>query len=382
MVQNLNGAIETIYQEEATILEVHWNVVDGSNLSFTVDSNAFGYNPSVSPFPNDKSFVFTRVGSCPTAEIDCKGSFATSEGYNRPRKAPYGFSGLNSDQPFGRTMDLFGGFGNLANLDYYKVQYSTDGGTTWTDVKTNLPNYWYDRSSASSLDWHWVSEAQGPHSFGTVDNLYTIPYRVRPGVYWSYLDRIARFDSTLAANGLCKIRIKGYKTSGSNVIQCVEKITNPASYDIDPDVNYGSIYLQVDNTPPSVLINFLKLNGVNVPPCQIIDFGDPDTLSIDFRVWDERGHLRDFKIDVMYGHNQYVSTYPAGAQDDYGPHGSPTWQGSTTYITSYTGTAFNSTIMPTCAYQFRLHASKRTTNGYGLIYDWVEDTWHITIQRY
>jgi hypothetical protein len=37
--------------------------------------------------------------------------------------------------------------------------------------------------------------------------------------------------------------------------------------------------------------------------------------------------------------------------------------------------------MPTCAYQFRLWASKRTTNGYGLIYHHVEDTWHVTIQR-
>ncbi len=38
-------------------------------------------------------------------------------------------------------------------------------------------------------------------------------------------------------------------------------------------------------------------------------------------------------------------------------------------------------LMPSCAYQFRLRASKRTTNGYHLIYTGVEDTWHATIQR-
>jgi hypothetical protein len=37
--------------------------------------------------------------------------------------------------------------------------------------------------------------------------------------------------------------------------------------------------------------------------------------------------------------------------------------------------------MPACAYEFRLRASKRTTNGYGLIYDGLEDTKHLTLQR-
>jgi len=37
--------------------------------------------------------------------------------------------------------------------------------------------------------------------------------------------------------------------------------------------------------------------------------------------------------------------------------------------------------MPTCAYQFRLDVTKRTTNGYGLIYIGVEDTMHITLKR-
>ena len=388
--QNINGSVETIYEENPA--ETHWNVVDGASLSFEITSPlAVCLNPSIdlSSIPNNKLFLFTRVGNSETAEIDCKGSVVGSEGYYRPRKAPYSFTGMNTDQPFGSTLHLFAWFGKLCSIDYYKVQYSIDGGTTWNDIETSLPNKWYDTSDPNPLNWHWVSESMGPFSDGGLDNLYKVPFLVRPDTPWSWLDRVARFNTTLVAEGICRIRIVGYKWSGGSLMLVT-------SSDLLIDPNYGEIVLQIDNTLPTVEIMDVKLNGVSKPVCEILNFGTSasDKISINFRAWDQRGHLRNYVLDAIYGHNCYVSpkpTAPDKASDDYNNNASssPSWQGSLSFTTEYIGSSYGTSltspcvsgVMPTCAYQFRLHVSKRTTNGYGLIYHWIEDTWHVTIQR-
>jgi hypothetical protein len=393
LTQNINGSHETIYGDDPS--QTYWNTADAAALTFKITSPlAVCSNPDVDSgsIPNNKLFLFTRIGVYETANIDCKGSSASSNGYCRPRKAPYSFTDMDSDMPFGETLDLFGWFGKQCQIAYYKVQYSTDGGTTWADIETSLPNKWYDTSDPNPLNWHWVSESMGPFDDGGQENLYKIPYFVRPDTPWSWLDRVVRFNTTRAKDGLCRLKIIGYKWSDPSHTTLVQA----TSSEILIDPNYGEIVLQIDNTPPSVQILDVKLNGVSKPVCEILSFGTgaSDKISVDFRVYDQRGHLREYALDAMYGHNQYVSprpmktapppcTPPDNAADDYNNNAasSPLWQGTLKYTTEYCGSVYDSVKMPTCAYQFRLHASKRTTNGYGLIYQWVEDTWHVTIQR-
>lgn len=399
--QNVGGSIETIYEESPT--EAHWNVTDAATLAFRTTSElAVCSNPSIDlgSIPNDKLFLFTRVGNCETAEIDCRGSDVTSEGYYRPRKAPFSFTGTDTDQPFGATLDLFGWFGKLCTIDYYKVQYSTDAGASWTDVETSLPNKWYDTSDPNPLNWHWVSQSMGPFSDGGLDNLYQIPFLVRPNTPWSYLDRVARFNTTLTGDGLGRVKIIGYKWSGGSLVTVT-------SADLLIDPNYGEIVLQIDNTAPTVQILEVELNGVSKPVCEILNLGSgaSDEISVSVRAWDQQGHLRNYVLDAMYGHDCYVKPRPIApdkAADNYNNNAtaSPLWQGNLSYTTEYVGSAYGSggaspmtdcsfmsygdmptDVMPTCAYQFRLRVSKRTTNGYGLIYHGVEDTWHVTIQR-
>ena len=388
--QDTNGCLETIYEESPS--EAHWNVADGGILIFEITSSlSVCSNPNIdlSSIPNNKLFLFTRVGNCEIADIDCKGSDPSSQGYYRPRKSPYSFTGTDTDMPFGNTLHLFGWFGKKCQIDYYKLRYSKDGGASWSDVEVPLPNKWYDTSDLNPLNWHWVSQSMGPFSAGALENLYQVPYFERPDTPWSYLDRVTRFNSTLVTDGLCRLQVIGYKWSGSILVPAT-------SSDMLVDPNYGEITFQIDNSPPTVQILDLKLNDISKQVCEILSFGTSasDRISIEFRVHDQRGHLREYGLAAMYGHHCTVSpvpTSPDGAFDTYDNNasGSPSWQGSVSLTTEYQGSFYGTSptwpcvpgVMPTCGYQFRLHASKRTTNGYGLIYNWVEDTWHVTIER-
>ncbi len=401
--QNVDGSMEVVYQELTS--STRWNVPDGSAFTLVSESLlAICPNPAASPssIPANSLFLFTRVGKEETAETDCRGSDATAEGYLRPRKAPFGFTGVETDQPFGRTLDLIGWFGQLSDVDYYQLQYSADGGATWSDVETSLPNKWYDTSDPNPLNWHWVSQSMGPFSVGVIDNLYQIPFFVRPATPWSWLDRVGRFDTTKAPDGLIRLRIVPYKWAGGALVAAT-------STDVTIDPNYGEIVLQVDNTPPAVEILAVELNGASTSACDVLSLGvgPADKVGVDFRVRDARGHLRSYHLDAMYGHDCTVTPRPPWtpppppppmdkAADNYDNNasGSPSWQGSLSYATEYAGGVYlpgpqvdcssspsPARRMPTCAYQFRLRASKRTTNGYTLIYHWVEDTWHATIQR-
>lgn len=380
ITQNISGTHQAIYEE--TTDQIHWNVTDGSTINFVIDSPiAILYNEGISGsgLPPGKDFIFTRVGKYTVSTIDCRASDPASQGYLNSRRTGHAAT-TDSDIPFGSTLDLFGQFGTDVLIDYYKVQFSDNGGSSWTDIKTSLPNEWYDRSDPYSLNWKWVPESMGPFTVGTETNLYKIPFRVDPTRTWAYLDRVVRFDTKKAGNGLVMVRVLGFVESGGVV-------SAATSSEVVMDVNYGQIFLQVDNTAPTVLILGLKLNGSSRPPCDILSFGATDKIRIDFKVWDQLGHLKDYTLDAMYGHDLTVSprpvvpTSPDNATDSYANFGPTSWQGNMSYAIEYDGTIHDPSKMPSCAYQFRLHASKRTTNGYGYIYKWVEDTWHVTIQR-
>ena len=87
-------------------------------------------------------------------------------------------------------------------------------------------------------------------------------------------------------------------------------------------------------------------------------------------------------MTTLYGHNQATPPPPGGVAD-YSTHidASRHWAGGVSTLTYNGATTFTPAVMPTCAYEFRLRASKRTTNGYARIYDGLEDTKHLTLQR-
>ena len=85
--------------------------------------------------------------------------------------------------------------------------------------------------------------------------------------------------------------------------------------------------------------------------------------------------------ETLFGVGQSVTPVPALAVDEYSVHQpGPSWSGGS-YTIRYNGSVYPKEKMPTCAYQFRLTARKRTTNGYGLTWSTVTAPRNITIQR-
>lgn len=412
--QNINGSIESIYEENPA--ETHWNVVGGASLSFEITSPlAVCLNPSIVPI-GGSDFLFTRIGNCEIAHLSKGLSDAASLGYFRAQADGYTgdytsdshLYGTDTDQPFGRSITLFGWFGTASDATCYKVlyRYSTDNGITWSgwsEVDRYLSSKWND-----TINYKWLPEKLGPFSpgpSGSPTNLYKIPYRIDPdsdpntSEIWSYIDRIALFNTKLVPDGLCEFKVEGY------VWDFDETHSATPATNLDNNLPDSKIIIRMDNTPPIVRILDLWLAGFSRGVCEILGFGSGDQISMDFRVWDQRGHLGNYTLDAVYGHDCRVMprpTSPNKARDNYNDNasGSPTWQGNMSYTTEYDGSTYGSglpsptadcssmsysvmpaNVMPSCAYQFRLRVWKRTTNGYGLIYRGVEDTWHVTIQR-
>jgi len=370
--QNADGSVKVIYSEDPS--KTRWNMVDNSFVTLKVEDDCLTFNEPDTGRPGDCAFLFTRVGLIGVDRIDNNGYAESS------LLTPAG----NQDAPFGATLHLCGWFGESSDITHYRIQCQRGSGT-FKDITDPLSNKYYAGGGK------WVTLSMGPFTLGGQPNLFTTPYLLdkaeglnRP---WWFPDLLAQWDTTKAnGDGRYTIRILGYKWDGTTLTDATCLVI---------DSFYGEIKLQIDNTPPeSEIINMIHLAASPptphvVQPCDIIEFRGGDSLTIHFKAHDLNGHLGGYQLHAMYGHNCYVTPAPTGASDQYTAHIGPTqkWYGgnfSTIYQASAYGVANGHCVagnMPTCAYQFRLRVWKRTTNGYGLIYPWVEDTTHVTIKR-
>jgi hypothetical protein len=372
VTQRIDGTVRVILNENPAT-ETRKNIADVLAVALKVTEGISTMPAPSTGRPTDTLFVFTRVGLIGVNQIDTVG--ATASGYARPDINPAAPNSSDANAPFGATLDLCGWFGQLADVYRYKIQYSSDG-VTWNDISDPLSNTYYEFALGGGT---WRTIAMGPFTEGGQANVYKLPYVEQPAVPWIFPDLLARWDSSKVRNGLYTLRLQGFKVDPTGTL-----LVPSSSIIIDP--SYGSLKLRIDNTPPEVSIGALTHYPPSGPPqtvqvCDIVHF-TTGRLEVSFTARDTSGHLRNYVLQAMFGHNQATPLAP-GAMGDYSTHINPThqWAGGV-FTAQYEGaTTFKPAAMPTCAYQFRLRASKRTTNGYGLIYDGLEDTKHVTLQR-
>jgi hypothetical protein len=97
---------------------------------------------------------------------------------------------------------------------------------------------------------------------------------------------------------------------------------------------------------------------------------DTQNLQFDFTASHPGGFLRDYTLDVLYGRNRHGGVI---ASDRYaGVHDTapPVWSGVTGVVSNSAPAHASLALQPwtSCAYQFRLTAWARTTDGFGHLY--------------
>jgi hypothetical protein len=138
-----------------------------------------------------------------------------------------------------------------------------------------------------------------------------------------------------------------------------------------------TLQLYVDNVQPELQIYEVTYKGVKVAPCSIVEVTEtPDPVRVHFRAHDPEGNLRGFALQGYYGGTGTlpISLLPSGM----GAYPGGNWQG---VADQWIDCPINPKFPPvTCAYQIRLSATSRVTDGYHYI-GYNEASTHVTFVR-
>ncbi len=250
---------------------------------------------------------------------------------------------------FGGTMHLIGNRVTMTGLwgsgaRKYRVLHrqGTSGG--FTPILQSWSNYRWTGST-------FVLESFGPD----VDGKYPM---LDPALDYSIDDLLLQWASNGYLPGIHEFQVEFFNAGGSVV---------PSPTQI--------LQLFLDNNLPDLRIIGVRYRGVDISPCAIVEVLEtPDPVEVHIRAYDAEGDLYSYALNAYYGNNQVFS--PALASGSY-PGGN--WQGVPDLWVS-APVAPNKFPPITCAYQLRLSAYPRVTNGYGYI-GYTEANDHVTFIR-
>jgi hypothetical protein len=139
-----------------------------------------------------------------------------------------------------------------------------------------------------------------------------------------------------------------------------------------------TLRLYVDNALPELQLYEIRYKKQTVLPCSIVDIEETaDPVQVHFRAFDPEGDLLAFALYAYYGgpFTPPINLLPPGM----GAYPGGNWQGVADQWINCP-VAPNKFPPVSCAYQFRLSATPRVTNGYGYI-GYNEVTSHVTFRR-
>ncbi|HZT29598.1 MAG TPA: hypothetical protein VFA33_06945 [Bryobacteraceae bacterium] len=248
---------------------------------------------------------------------------------------------------FTGVMHLIGNrvtMGNLWNAGARKYRmFHRTGAQAFAPLTQIWSNYRWSGST-------YVIESYTPDA----DNKYNLP---DPGADYSIDDLLFQWNSYGFEPGMHEFRVEFYNAVGGVVPSVAQ-----------------TLGLFLDNNLPDVRILAIRYRGTMVAPCDIVDILETaDPVEVQIRVWDAEGDLYSYALNAYYGDNLVFA--PALASVSY-PGGD--WQGpGDEWRVAPTTPKFPPV---TCAYQLRLSAYPRTTNGYGYL-GYTEASSHVTFRR-
>ena len=327
-----------------------------------------GVGPSVT-----SGFLFTSIGNIPTSEITKTG---VSAGLANVSPAVAGGIGIPQykDAPFGGSLWLNGLFGSSDTIvSHYRLYFAKWNGSVppaegdFQPINDPLSKIKYTINPDATVSA--TLENVGPNAEGL--------YRRTETGYWAHRDLLAVWNTQALPNGRYDIIGKGYwylSIFGS---------TFPLEASLAPNA-LSRITVTVNNQQVTVAINrVLDQNGVEIPECGYIPLAsNTQNLQFDITALHTNGYLLNYQLDALYGRNQYAGVIK---RDQYvGVHDStpPFWYGvnNTLFNTAPAHAAGTLTPWTSCAYQFRLTAWARTTDGFGhLFYQSFSDHYSLNV---
>lgn len=322
-----------------------YNDIDSSRNDIGATGGPCG--SEIPPGTLTAGFLWTSVGTIPVSEID-------------QTAGPKGGLTLSGDRPFGGSPWLYGPFGSSETAIYrYAVSIAPwTGGTPpsasdfeYLDHPLSKVRYTVSGGTISASN-----VSLGPNPFFGVP-AYT-PTTNGGSTYWAHENLRLILNTVGLAPGRYSVRVEAYDFFG------VDLPLSPS-----PD-----LVLTVNNSRPVVSIDSVSFDGG--PPfgeCGIVDLpGNTSTLDFTYTASHPEGFLDDYALVALYGRNRSGGTIVA---DGYAAHpaGDAVWDGET--ATPVTATPVSPApplpgLQPwtSCAYQFRITAWARTTDGFHRLY--------------
>jgi hypothetical protein len=401
VTQPCNGVTQVIHTE--TNAQTRWNISQNLNVTLLANDKACCV-PSCHDPECPECIKLTWVGCTPADQISANAGPPDLRGYAYALLPPP----PSLDRPFYGWLQIRGAVG--WDVDYFKVQYSKDGGA-WTDMP--VPVF----AGFTRSYWDTANFVAVPFSPALKDGQMVIVTRrhyedLNPGiprfggaVIWNDFDTLFYFNTTdagLTPDGLYQLRFLGYDADAADNLDLASERILPTCGQATAETVYlridnqaanhpvptplhpcgvGSVHL-CTNEPDCYIRSVCKNEGepdeVCINACDIVRLNPNDTLTVHFTVscppTDQDGHLGGYWLRAEYGVAQvfYIGTGAPGTFDpdptfEVGPdyqqalaQGAPRphWYGG-----DYKVTLRGSDFPVCCAYLLRLWAWKRTTNG-------------------
>ena len=313
---------------------------------------------SAAPFGG---FLFTSVGNIPANYVGTDGLATVSAGAATALHIP-----AWDHAAFGSQLWLFGVFGSgVASPQYYTIECKKDSDpdSAFAPLDHQLSKVKYTITATGITA---AVESVGPVWSGGIPYYHTTTNG--GNVYWAHDSLRLVLNSPQLPAGTYNLRLKAFDAAFAPIT-----LTGPAN----------GLTLTINNKAPTVsILSIARASGALISECGIVGLTGPQE-NLRFRITASHpdGFMDSYSLVALVGRNRYAGLI---ASDSHAAShsGQASWTGitDTPFDTLPAMTALPPRLAPweSCAYQFRLGAWARITNGYGLIY-YNEYFWNLAL---
>lgn len=334
-----------------------YNDIDGSR-------NDMGWTGGPCARPEESAapyggFLFTSVGNIPANYVGTNGLATVPAGDAAALMIPAWDHAAFGAQPW-----LFGVFGSgVANPQYYTIECKPAGAaeSEYAPLDHQLSKVKYTITPAGITA---AVESVGPVWSGGVPYYQTTTNG--GSVYWAHDNLRLVLNSPQLPDGTYNLRLKAFGAAFTPIT-----LTGTAN----------GLTLRINNKAPVVeILSIARESGSLIGECGIVSLTGPQE-NLRFRITASHpdGFLDNYSLVALVGRNRYAGLI---ASDSHAQNhsGQTSWSGvtDTLFETLPAMTAGRLNPWESCAYQFRLGAWARVTNGYGLVY-YNEFFWNLAL---